>query len=164
MNPLTPLAERFANSYMPVTESGCWLWLGHLIAGYGRIRMGGGKVEGAHRASYMMHVGEVPVGLMVLHKCDIKCCVNPAHLYAGTRKQNAEDAVRRNRYLTGQRWLNIGRDFPIGEAHHAAKLEKSNVIEIRASLESCAALAQRFGISKKQISRIKRRETWRSLH
>ena len=74
--------------------SGCWLWTGELRnRAYGTFARG--PLALAHRASWLLHVGEIPVGLFVRHKCDVKRCVNPAHLELGTPLQNSQDAKYR---------------------------------------------------------------------
>lgn len=75
--------------------SGCWLWEGAPVNGYGWICAPTKGSRFAHRASYQTFVGPVPEGLMICHKCDVKLCVNPAHLYAGTAKNNFDDWVSR---------------------------------------------------------------------
>jgi hypothetical protein len=75
-----------------VDENGCWRWLGNKTwKGYGYIS-GHRK---AHREYYTRYVGEIPAGLYVLHKCDVKDCVNPEHLYVGTHADNMKDCVER---------------------------------------------------------------------
>lgn len=70
------LISRFEESVMPVTESGCWLWLRGLdTTGYGVLKVVG-RDEKAHRASWEMHNGPIPQGSKVLHRCDVRCCVN----------------------------------------------------------------------------------------
>lgn len=69
------------NGYGMFTE-----WIGYDLEGY-RISM----QIGAHVYAYKMKKGPVPEGLIVCHICNIKLCVNPAHLYAGTHKNNSED-------------------------------------------------------------------------
>lgn len=69
-------------------EGECWLWQGFIFpTGYGNFMWESGKYMGAHRASLMIFK-ELPAGLNALHKCHVKHCVNPDHLYAGTQKDN----------------------------------------------------------------------------
>jgi hypothetical protein len=77
---------------IPVPFSGCRLWLGEMSTrGYGLWRR-----YQAHRASYRAFRGEIPSGLLVCHHCDVKLCVEPTHLYAGTRGDNTRDAWMRS--------------------------------------------------------------------
>lgn len=80
-----------------VPESGCWIWMGALRDGYGRIRMPQAPITSAHRLSYQMRNGEIPNGLCVLHRCDVRCCVNPDHLFVGDRRDNTQDAFKKGR-------------------------------------------------------------------
>jgi hypothetical protein len=80
--------------------SGCWEWVGSKRNGYGRIIIGSRtdgtrKSMSAHRVSYELKYGEIPEGMEVCHKCDNPCCVNPDHLFLGTRQDNIDDRVRR---------------------------------------------------------------------
>lgn len=90
--------ERFSAKYIPVTESGCWLWTASLRhgTGYGQMHyLRNFKPELAHRISWMLHRGPIPPEMYVLHQCDVRCCVNPEHLYIGTPQDNIDDMVRR---------------------------------------------------------------------
>ncbi len=78
---------------------GCWLWTASLnYAGYGKFGIGYVTWR-AHRASYMLHVGEIPKGLEVHHLCSVRHCVNPAHLELVTRREN-------NRFSTSPSAIN----------------------------------------------------------
>lgn len=88
--------ERFF-SKVEKTET-CWNWTAckRGKAGYGAINVNG-KVKDAHRLSYELHKGEIPEGLMVLHTCDNRLCVNPEHLFLGTAKDNWHDGFNKGR-------------------------------------------------------------------
>jgi HNH endonuclease len=80
--------QRFDNLYMPVPESGCWIWIGNTNErGYGRFKFSGKTVK-AHRHSYQQKHGPIPKELELDHKCRVRCCVNPAHLEAVTHQEN----------------------------------------------------------------------------
>lgn len=105
------IAERLENNYMPIPETGCWLWTRALSSkGYGCTNING-KTEYAHREAYKHYIGHVPKGLWVLHKCDTPSCINPNHLFLGTHKDNMADMVNKGRSNTQK-----------GEAHLDAKL------------------------------------------
>ena len=80
--------ERFMNKVVPVTESGCWLWLGPETSGYGRYRVPRGNLL-AHRYAYENVRGPIPQGLQLDHLCRVRCCVNPDHLEPVTNRVNA---------------------------------------------------------------------------
>ncbi|KKK76925.1 hypothetical protein LCGC14_2858760 [marine sediment metagenome] len=89
--------ERFNEKWIPVTETGCWLWMAHKNPnGYGTLRVDSVDFP-AHRYSWMLHKGRIPEGLCVLHKCDTPLCVNPEHLWLGTKKDNTHDAIKKGR-------------------------------------------------------------------
>lgn len=96
---MTPV-ERFTESYMPVTESGCWIWLGALLrGGYGVLGYGGERAFKAHRLAWILFRGPIPKGMCVCHQCDVRCCVNPEHLFLGTYKENHQDMMRKGRFV-----------------------------------------------------------------
>jgi len=143
-------------SHSAEDSAGCWIWqrsIGH--NGYGKIGVGGGKTEGAHRASYMAFRGEVPTGMDVCHSCDVRACVNPAHLFLGTRSENLQDASRKGRMATEPRLR--------GAEHHSAKLNDASVPIILARLragEPKARIARDFNVSDRTILLIGRNQTW----
>lgn len=124
-------------------EAECWPWMGHASRGYGRY-----NGQRAHRIAYELKVGSISKALVVRHSCDNPICCNPAHLIAGSQAQNIQDAVVRRRLATGAR---NGR----------STLTQAEVDEIRASSESCAAAAGRFGISKTAAHYIRTGRSWK---
>ena len=96
----TPLPERFAIQ-VDHAANGCWLWKGGKTGRRGQkygVIWVRGQETAAHRASYELHVGPIPDGLCVLHRCDTPLCVNPDHLFLGTLSDNQKDAVAKKRH------------------------------------------------------------------
>lgn len=82
------LRELFEMRYIPVTESGCWIWIGQDCShGYGKLTHQG-VTDYAHRISYILHKGDIPNGLVLDHLCRVRCCVNPEHIEVVTRGEN----------------------------------------------------------------------------
>jgi hypothetical protein len=82
-------------------EKGCWNWSkSKSKSGYGAIHFRDQKMR-AHRVSYLVFVGEVPLGQLVCHKCANPLCVNPEHLFLGTHKDNSRDMVNKKRVPRG---------------------------------------------------------------
>lgn len=130
----------------------CWPWLGRTRYGYGIVTAPGAHPRRfmAHRVAWTVANGEIPPGLMVLHRCDNPPCVNPAHLFVGTQSDNMHDASVKGR--TAQR-----------ERHGRHKLSEAEVILIRAEPASTPqkALALRFGITQGMVSMIRAGKNWR---
>lgn len=94
-----PVAQRFMQKVEMIPMAGCWLWTGSLNGrGYGQLfSQRGAPPHKAHRLSYELFRGPIPQGALVMHSCDVRCCVNPDHLDAGTQKKNLRDAAARGR-------------------------------------------------------------------
>ena len=91
------IKQRFEEKYIPEPNSGCWLWTAAVgPTGYERFGFDG-KNRLAHRISYKFYVGAIPDDKYVLHKCDVRCCVNPAHLWLGSYWDNMLDMYNKKR-------------------------------------------------------------------
>jgi hypothetical protein len=141
------LADRFWSKVDKRGPDECWLWTAVINEhGYGVMRPEGrrhGPTVKAHRVSLML-VGIDIDGSYVLHSCDNRRCVNPAHLSPGDHKENVSDMVSRQRQ-------------PMGSRNGHAKLTERQVAEIRnraARGELQRTLASEYGVSKPTISRI----------
>lgn len=172
-----------------VTPNGCWQFSGKPGSdGYGKLKIAGKTVR-AHRAYYEQYVGTIPDGLWVLHHCDNPMCVNPAHLYVGTQKDNERDKDARGRRPPSPS-VTHPESLPRGVKHHrygkgmpekAAKaLVKANkgralsdthkeklspltpeqVVSIRSDSRAQHVIAAEYGVGQMTISRIKRRIRW----
>lgn len=93
----TSTHDRFYSKFEPDPNTGCFLWTGAIDSGgYGSFRLNG-RVEKAHRASWILHTGNIENNMHVLHSCDNRCCVNIDHLSIGTNADNCFDRAKRNR-------------------------------------------------------------------
>jgi len=150
-------------------SNGCWEWIkAKNPSGYGifknlddRNQSIGNKMRIilSHRASYIIHKGEIPKGKFVCHSCDNRSCCNPDHLWIGSPKDNARDALKKGRlHLDGLTFqLKKGCKSP------AAKLE-SHISEIRkriANSERIVEIAESYQVSPQAIYSIKHGKTWK---
>ena len=145
--PRTALAKKLWGKTETAGENECWLWRGTIRhAGYGVILHGGAFGSGprerqAHRVAWEVTFGPVPEGLCVCHACDVRRCVNPRHLFLGTRGDNAADMARKRR-------------------HGFAKLTPQRVRTIRDSDAPCRKLAAAHGVSAQTICNVRNRKNY----
>ena len=144
-----PLKHRFMEKVQ--ISDGCWRWVGAIgTHGYGRIG-DAGKTHQAHRVSYALFNGPLDESLEVMHSCDNRWCVNPAHLSLGTKKDNMADcsSKRRNTF---------------GEKSGLSKLTFEEVREIRRRYSvggvTQEELGKEFGVSGTNIHHIVARKSW----
>ncbi len=151
-----PFAERFwakVNKDGPVIREelgACWIWNATRNEdGYGRVWHPQQRLESAHRASWEMEHGSIPMDMRVLHACDNPPCVNPAHLFLGTQLTNVRDCIKKGRQkLPKSPTVRLTADQV-----HAVR---SAPIEVDAT-----ALATSLGISRRDVNDIRRRRKWR---
>lgn len=182
---ITPIEDRFW-SKVKKTDT-CWEWTAAQDGrGYGVIHYESG-VEKAHRVSWILTYGDIPKEMCVLHKCDNRICVNPAHLFLGTKADNSRDMVKKGRGMKpeqhargdrhwshihpemirrgDQHWSHIHPEFANrGEKNGASKLSNEDVIEIRKKYKQGGAnkaqLSKEYNVSWVTISRIITRKIW----
>jgi hypothetical protein len=161
-----PLAERFWKYVDRRGPDECWMWTGSRRGEgmrYGSVAIHRdenpngvkGHTDGAHRVSWAMANGRgVPGGLFVLHSCDVKLCVNPAHLRIGTHAENMEEMVEKGRQNKAR-----------GERCRHAKIDCATAIRIKSMLDekSNLEIAREIGITPKIVSDIRRGITWRHV-
>jgi len=128
-------------------ESGCILWNGHIdMRGYGRFRWEKQAI-GAHRGAWLIAHGSIADGAQVLHKCDVKRCVNVEHLFLGTHADNMWDKASKGRG---------GRKLTLDQVNEMRTLwAGGNHTQVE--------LGRMFGIRPQEIWKIVHRQTWRAV-
>jgi Autographiviridae endonuclease len=146
--------DRFKAKYKNDDKTGCWNWTAGQKHHYG---YGGfwfrGKIDFAHRASYAIHIGEIPEGSHVLHRCDNPKCVNPKHLFLGDQLSNMQDMRAKGRG---------SRHGQAGSQHYNHILSEADIPIIRARLEteSAAAISRDYDVGDHAILSIKNGKSW----
>ncbi len=151
--PSTPQdLQRFNTLWIPVPESGCWIWFGGWDKdGYGKAKVNKKHIR-AHRWAWLLFRGEIPADVYVLHRCDVPSCVNPDHLFLGTHTDNMQDRERKGR-------------TPVLAIHRETNLTNEDVLTIRQlrGVMRQVDIGKRFGIHHSQVSRIQRGHYWKHL-
>lgn len=147
----------------------CWPWKGTIGSnGYGRVYIQNTEWL-AHRISFYISGGKFSeTHPYAIHSCDNRYCVNPNHLRAGSPKENTGDAIKRNRFPTGE--LHYGTKKPEcvirGERHYKTTLTEQDVVEIRSLASNCVSqrkIAKLFTITQASVSLIVIRKNWPSV-
>jgi hypothetical protein len=139
--------DRFWTRVDKSDPDGCWLWTGcTTAAGYGRLSWGS-VLSSAHRVAYMLAVGPIQPGEHILHRCDNPPCCNPAHLSAGTNRDNMLDAASKGRGP----WMS--RRF----------LTPDQADVIRTSGQGTTALARQYGVGESTVRKIRDGVTYRTV-
>ena len=158
------LFERIEDYTSPEPMSGCHIWLGSCDdKGYAHITITDRTATGrrdvtvrVHRFNYIRKFGPVAKGIVVRHKCDMRCCVNPDHLVAGTQRDNVADMIARGRHRPGR-----------GERHGNSVLTEERVEAIRLLYEKheypLLKLARIFSVNAGTIRRVVDGVAWRHI-
>src|SRR2546425_428000 len=148
------LEERFWEKVAVGAASACCFWTASTRDGYGQFRLGK-KMLKAHRISYLLHHGELPDSILVCHRCDVRRCVNPGHLFSGSQKENVRDMFLKHRDPNRRQ---------IGERHPSARLSFEKARQIRGEAAtgkySRTELGRMFSVSRRTVSSVLRGERW----
>ena len=129
------------------TATGCVLWAGAVAkSGYGNVCYRG-RTTGAHRAAWELANGPIPTGLQICHSCDVRTCINIAHMRLGTARDNAADKVLRSRQARG-------------ETSGVAKLTAEDVRMIRSRPMSYRKMAAALGVGHRAVQDVLCGKTW----
>lgn len=138
-----------------VKTADCWLWTAHIAKdGYGRFKDAYKEIY-PHRFSWIVHFGAVPDGLDVLHKCDVRHCINPSHLFLGTDADNVADRVAKGRNGDTK-----------GEKNSQAKMTSEKVIAMRLDRQTGLTwelLSKKYNISICQARQICVGRWWKHI-
>lgn len=157
-DPVSSLRTRMERATCPEAITGCWLWTGTAVGRegkeYGRVAWEGEQKMATHAAWFLAH-GEWPT-LFVCHRCDTPSCVNPDHLFLGTRKENMADMVGKGRHagLCGS---------GIGNSKLTEDLVARILQMVSAGDRTNRAIAAEFGVTPTTIGLIAKRKIWRHV-
>jgi len=146
----------------------CWIWTAGKRKGYGAFNRRKGEMWDAHRFSYYLAHGRINKSKVLLHICDNRACVNPAHLKQGTQADNLRDMRDKGRDARGIKHGSKTHPESVvrGEQVINAKLTEDQVREIRRLADSGVShgdIAKQYGMSRAAISMIAERKRWKHV-
>lgn len=148
--------KSFFDKTFPEPNTGCWLWAGAIMTGgYGFMKYNS-DIKSAHRFSFFIHNNDFNPSLCVLHKCDVRCCVNPDHLFQGTYSDNAKDRESKKR-----------GNLKHGIHNGRAKLTDEKVKELRLKWStgeySQRQLAKEYGVDQAKVWSVLHNKSWKHV-
>lgn len=120
------------------------------MVGYGVMAVDK-KQRYVHRLAYEQAKGPIPKGMCVCHKCDVKLCIEPSHLFLGTIRDNIADRHAKGRSARGER---AGNTF----------FTEAQVAAIHKEVGTHVAVAAKYGSSPETIRHIRSGARWRHMH
>ena len=141
------ITDRIEKSIVRIPIAGCWLWTKSLGShGYGQMMFADHKPRLVHRLAYEAFVGPIPEGRHVLHRCDVRSCCNPDHLFIGTAKDNMQDCKSKGR----------NSPPPIGKNAKLTARQRQYIVDLWKGGKAVAILARDSGVSASRIHQIVR--------
>lgn len=168
---LAESARRRLAQYGRSMPTGCIEWVSaRNEKGYGTVAFGRSLRARSHRVAWALANGRDPGPMCVCHRCDNPPCINPAHLFLGTKRDNTRDMMMKGRMKAPP--VHSGDAHPLrrdpsrvsrGERNGMAKLTPEQVRDIYLSPLGCTQVRRAFGVSEGTILDIRKRRTWRHV-
>ena len=131
----------------------CWLWTSGIDRdGYPRIRWGYPRVKVSRLLYELTYGKKIPNDLLACHKCDVKRCVRPSHIFIGTHKDNAMDAIKKNRW-------------PVGEMNPRSTLTNFQAVAIKrlSKWYSAKSISKLLHVSLRPVDHIVAGSSWKHV-